>query len=666
MSAIVDKDHVEKALRERGYRRAWVIDTEYRTAGNHPQARCLCALDLMSSERRDIWLAGKADPPCPFAMASDELFIFFAADADINIFLTQRWPTPRHVIDPRVEFIRVRNGFPPLKPLEGGDPDIAAVKEAKAAKKRHKKPGRFSLSRIARHYKIPFIDDEAKGEFRDLALRPSDDFSTVERQALIDYCRGDVDATAAIFLRVWDEAELSSPRTLSQALIRGFFMAVAAWVQYVGIPINAPLYRRFASNAPALRSAYIEAQYERFDVYENGSFNFIKFEAFLKREGLLAVWPRTPSGRLATDSKTLERMAHKTVDAFVEFRATVDLLESISFSGDDGLANDKAKGLQPCPDGRVRASLFPFGTKTSRCAPGGRAFLFSNPAWMRFLISPERGRAIAYLDYVTQEPRIAAALSGDAALAELCEREDFHMAMAIACGVAPLGATKETHRLERKTGKTLGLAMMYGGGVRMVVGNAGVSPMRARELLARQRAAFPVFYRWSDNLAYRGLCAAPFWSPLGWRFWPQYWRNDDPPDRTCRNFIIQSTGADILRIAGIWAFEARIAINATVHDAFVIDADLASIERTTKTMRGIMERASLAIIGSTIPVKAEITRYGEQFYDEDGEADFKMLMGMLEAVERESAEQVQAREFWFGREERRREGEGRLRGLGGE
>jgi hypothetical protein len=115
--------------------------------------------------------------------------------------------------------------------------------------------------------------------------------------------------------------------------------------------------------------------------------------------------------------------------------------------------------MQLCPDGRNRPSLFPFGTKTSRNGLGPKG-LFQNPAWMRFLIAPEKGRAVAYLDYVTQEPRIAAALSGNRALAALCEREDYHMAIAIACGVAPEGATKATHRDERRTGKTLGMAML--------------------------------------------------------------------------------------------------------------------------------------------------------------------------------------------------------------
>ena len=211
-----------------------MVDTEYRSAGGRPRARCLCALDLFSGERREVWLAGVIKPLCPFEMAADECFVFFAADADVGVFIELGWTIPRHVIDVRIEFMRIRCGLAPLPSLDGGDPDIAAEKEAKASKRRHKKPGQFSLSRVARHYGIPFIEDEAKGDFRDLAMRPGDEFTDTEQQALTGYYRGDVDATAEACRRVWDDAGLSDPRTLNQALIRGFYMSAAAWIRRVG------------------------------------------------------------------------------------------------------------------------------------------------------------------------------------------------------------------------------------------------------------------------------------------------------------------------------------------------------------------------------------------------------------------------------------------------
>jgi DNA polymerase I len=474
----IEVGSVEHALRERGFRRAWVVDTEYRSEGGRPRPRCLCALDLFSGESREVWLAGVARPLCPFAMAADECFIFFAADADIGMFINLGWTIPRHVIDVRVEFMRIRNGLAPLPPLDGGDPDIAAAKEAKASKKRRKKPGQFSLSRIARHYAIPFTDDEAKGDFRDLAMRPGDEYTDIEKQALIGYCRDDVTATAEVCHRVWSEAELSDQRTLNQAWIRGFYMSVAAWVQYIGTPIDLPLYRRFSMNAVALRSTYIEKYADRFDVYEHGHFNHDKYASFIAREGLLGVWPRTPKGQLARAGRPLENLSesYPIVGDFLLFSATIDMLEGIGSSfneaGEIEEDEDKAGGLRINADGRNHAAMFPFSAKTSRNAPRGRAFLFTNPIWMRYLIRPEKGRAIAFIDWVAQELRIAAARSGDPALLALCARADPYIELAIILGLAPSGATKKSHPSVRKIAKVLVLAMLYGAGPRMVAAKA--------------------------------------------------------------------------------------------------------------------------------------------------------------------------------------------------
>jgi DNA polymerase I len=160
-----------------------------------------------------------------------------------------------------------------------------------------------------------------------------------------------------------------------------------------------------------------------------------------------------------------------------------------------------------------------------------------------------------------------------------------------------------------------------------------MSLAQAIDVLRRMRATFSTFFTWSDTFAYRGLCAAPLWSPLGWRFWPQYWKDDDPPDRTCRNFPVQSTGADIMRISAIRALEAGIRIYAIVHDEFVIEAPDGDIDQAVETMGEIMMKATEDIVGVSIPVDCYPLRHGDPYYDEDGEADFKMLMGMLEEIE---------------------------------
>ena len=67
-------------------------------------------------------------------------------------------------------------------------------------------------------------------------------------------------------------------------------------------------------------------------------------------------------------------------------------------------------------DGRNRPSLFPFGTATGRNAQAKS--LFNAHASMRSFMKFPPGKIGLYLDWRTQEVGVAAARSGDEALAE--------------------------------------------------------------------------------------------------------------------------------------------------------------------------------------------------------------------------------------------------------
>jgi len=67
-------------------------------------------------------------------------------------------------------------------------------------------------------------------------------------------------------------------------------------------------------------------------------------------------------------------------------------------------------------DGCNRTPLWPSATKTMRCAPSTTEFVFNLPAWLRSLVRPPEGYALAYLDFRQEEPAIAACLSGDPAM----------------------------------------------------------------------------------------------------------------------------------------------------------------------------------------------------------------------------------------------------------
>ena len=84
-------------------------------------------------------------------------------------------------------------------------------------------------------------------------------------------------------------------------------------------------------------------------------------------------------------------------------------------------------------DGRNRPSLFPFGTATGRNAQAKS--LFNAHASMRSFMKFPPDKIGLYLDWRTQEVGIAAARSGDAALAEDYLSGDIYHALAVLCGL---------------------------------------------------------------------------------------------------------------------------------------------------------------------------------------------------------------------------------------
>ena len=72
--------------------------------------------------------------------------------------------------------------------------------------------------------------------------------------------------------------------------------------------------------------------------------------------------------------------------------------------------------------------------------------------WVRGLIRPGPGTALAYVDYEQQEFGIAAALSGDPAMMDAYRSGDPYLAFARQAGAVPAEATKQTHRDVRLQG----------------------------------------------------------------------------------------------------------------------------------------------------------------------------------------------------------------------
>src|SRR5262249_30058713 len=146
-------------------------------------------------------------------------------------------------------------------------------------------------------------------------------------------------------------------------------------------------------------------------------FSAARWARYLARKGI--PWPTLPSGALALDDDTFREVARAypaEVGPIRELRHTLSQLR----------LNELAVG----PDGRNRVLLSPFGSKTGRNQPSNSKFIFGPSCWLRSLIRPGPGRAVAYVDWSQQELGIAAALSGDRAMQEAYVSGDFYLTFA--------------------------------------------------------------------------------------------------------------------------------------------------------------------------------------------------------------------------------------------
>jgi hypothetical protein len=189
-------------------------------------------------------------------------------------------------------------------------------------------------------------------------------------------------------------------------------------MEHTGTPIDVEMLAKIQARQNAIKDRLTAEVDKDFGVYENGSFRQHLFEHYLGRRGI--AWPRTATGKLETKDRTFQKMA-KVYPELYPLRELKHFREEL----DLGV-------LSVGPDGRNRASLFPFQAKTGRNQPSTTRYIFGLPAWARGLIRPEPGTALAYIDYSQQEFGIAAALSGDEAMMRAYNEgdRDFYLAFA--------------------------------------------------------------------------------------------------------------------------------------------------------------------------------------------------------------------------------------------
>ncbi len=141
------------------------------------------------------------------------------------------------------------------------------------------------------------------------------------------------------------------------------------------------------------------------------------------------------------------------------------------------------------------------GASSGRNTPSNSKSIFGPSVWVRGLIKPPAGRALAYIDWKSQEVYIAAKLSGDQALLDAVNSGDPYLAFAKMAGLAPPDATKQSHKAIRDLCKTCVLGTNYGMQAQSLAARTGLSPMESPELASQARADVSDVHRpWAERV----------------------------------------------------------------------------------------------------------------------------------------------------------------------
>jgi hypothetical protein len=330
-------------------------------------------------------------------------------------------------------------------------------------------------------------------------------------------------------------------------------------------------------------------------------------------------WPRLPSGALALDDDTFREMSRL-------YPAQIGPIRELRYTLGQLRLTDLAVGI----DGRNRCLLSAFGSRTGRNQPSNSRYVFGPSCWLRSLIKPGPGKALAYVDWSQQELAIAAALSGDKRMQEAYNSGDFYLMFAKMAGAVPGAGTKQTHAAIREQFKTVALGVLYGLSADGLSRKLNVPLCRGRKLLAMHRETFRHFWAWSDRIEMEGMLSGRLQTVFGWTVHV----GPDANPRSLRNFPMQANGAEMVRLASCLATERGITVCAPIHDALLVESAIDEIDTVVARTQAAMQEASeLVLPDFPLRTDAKIVRYPDRYVDERGRRMWETVTALLEEAD---------------------------------
>ncbi len=566
----------------RPFREIWAVDFEFMAPpGERPIVECVVARELRSGKLIRLGPGELGSKP-PYPIDEDSLFVAYYASAEIGCHLALGWPLPANVLDLFTEFRHKTNGLPTVA-------------------------GNGLLGALIAHG-LEHIGATEKKEMRELAMRGGP-FTADEVVGLLDYCQSDVDGLARLLPAMLPDIDSH----LTQSLLRGRYMKAVAAMEHAGVPIDVEALELLKRDWLRIQDKLIAAIDANYGVFDERTFKRDRFADFLIQNDI--PWPRLNSGKLDLKDDTFREMArgYPIIAPLRELRSA--------------LSEMRLSKLDVGRDGRNRALLSPFSSKTGRNQPSNSHFIFGPSVWLRGLIKPPLGYGIAYCDWSQQEFGIAAALSGDPAMRAAYRSGDPYLEFAKQAGLVPKDATRESHEDMRELCKTCVLGTQYGMEEYTLAQRLGKPVILARKLLRAHHETYGEFWKWSDASVDFAMLHNYLPTTFDWRIGV----DADYEPRSLRNFPMQANGGELLRLACMVGTEQGIEVCAPVHDAVLIAAPLHRLDDDVLAMQEIMAKASRVVLdGFELRSEAKIVRYPDRYMDKRGAEMWKHVWSLID------------------------------------
>lgn len=567
----------------------WIEDFEFRNTdgGDNPSPVCLCMQELYSGRIIRMWLDGVDNPAPPIDYTNpDVLIVAFQAVAEISCHLVLNWPIPENILDLYCEWrLQINDGSEEAKNLSG-------------------------LLSACKHYGISCVSGEYKEQMRDRILQGSP-YTLVEQSDILNYCFSDIVETIALY-----QAMTPSIDSWDRALFRGKSMVITAQIENRGVPIDVETWQLLSENWDIVKLELIQEIKKEFDFFDGLKFKTQKFINYLIENKMS--WPLTDKGNLKFDEDTWKDMTK-----------TYPWLQPLQ---DIMALRGKLKNFRVAcgTDGRNRGAIMPFKTVTGRNAPKIEC-IFTNSAWLRSLIKPQAGKVVAYTDYSAQEFLIAAVLSNDQNMLDAYNSGDPYLYFAKLVKAVPPEGTKKSHKAIRDLYKTGCLAIQYGSGA----GNLAVKLNRplatAQEIIRQHKRVFPGYWEWKEHVSTQAKLHRFIQTRFGWKMHVirDYTHKED---MTIGNFLMQSTGADILRIACYLLSEKGYQVVAPVHDAVLTEVNVETADQDIHAIETILADASEIVLGKRLRTETVTVRYPDRYQDERGKETWQKVEKILQEI----------------------------------